>query len=103
MENKIYLVIWGDAKVNDRGDASAFCGCEGAFFDKKEALKVLTAEKDAYIKNILDDADAEDVREKYENGIQVYGSEREEYYEIDITVDDNTSELYIRISEVCIK
>lgn len=103
MENKIYLVIWGDAKVTDRGDASAYCGCEGAFLDKKDALKALTIEKDAYIKSILDDADDEEMHEEYENGIQVYGSESEEYYEIDITVGDNMSELYIRISEICIK
>lgn len=103
MENKIYLVIWGDAKVNDRGDASAYCGCDGAFFDKQKALEALTIEKDAYIKSILDDADDEETREKYENSIQVYGSEQEEYYEIDITVDNDTSEFYIRISEVCVE
>lgn len=103
MENKIYLVIWGSARPDDRGAANAYCGCDGAFFDKQKALKALTIEKDAYIKSILDDADDEETREKYENSIQVYGSEQEEYYEIDITVDDDTSEHYIRISEVCVK
>ena len=103
MENKIYLVIWGSARPDDRGAANAYCGCDGAFLDKKDALKALTIEKDAYIESILDDADDEETREKYEKGIQVYGSESEEYYEIDITVDEYTSEHYIRISEVCVK
>ena len=103
MENKIYLVIWGSARPDDRGAASAYCGCDGAFFDKQEALKALTAEKDAYIKSILDDAEDEEMREEYEGSIQVYGSEHEEYYEIDFTIDDDTSEHYIRISEVCVK
>ena len=100
MRTKIYLLIWGNANADDRGACSAYCGCEKYFYNKERALKALTDYKDAYIRELLEESEDEEDRQDIENCISVYGSEREEYYEIDYIRFDMPSEHYVKIQEI---
>lgn len=97
MKTKLYLIIFGTATTDEKGVCSAYCGCEKYFYSRVKALKALTEAKDSYIKDFKDNA----TEVNYEDCIQVYGSEQEEYYEVDITInDDNMSECYFRLQEI---
>lgn len=99
MKTKLYLIIWGTANVDDHGAASTYCGCEKYFYSKTKALKALTEYKDAFVKSLFEDAD-EDERAYIEDTLYIYGSEQEEYYEIDYTIYDCPSEHYVRLQEI---
>lgn len=100
MKTKIYLIIWGSAYADDRGACNAYCGCENYFYNKERALKALTKCKDEYVEGLLEDAEDEEERKELENYITVYGSESEEYYEIDCELFDIPSEHHIRLQEI---
>lgn len=100
--NVVYTVTWGRAcSGGEEGLHDAFCGCEGVFTDKEKALKKMTAYKDEFIEHLLDDEDLdEEELQKLKDSIEVYGSETEEYYEIDYKSWDDTNELYVKIDEL---
>jgi hypothetical protein len=100
MKTKVYLIIWGSAYADDRGACNAYCGCEKHFYNKERALKALTECKDAYVQGLLEDAEDEEERKELESYITVYGSESEEYYEIDCELFDIPSEHHIRLQEI---
>ena len=99
MKTDLYLIIWGNANIDDRGASCAYCGCDKYFYNKEKALKALTTYKDNYIRELLEDADEEE-RFEIEDSIRVYGSEQEEYYEIDYMIFDTLSELYVKIQKI---
>ena len=101
--NKLYVVTWGTASVTDEGAGSAYCGCVGCFTDRTAALGEMTKYKDSYVKSLIEDVEDEEEREEIENSIKVYGSETEEYYEVDFTITDSASEHFIRIEEIIVK
>lgn len=93
---KIYIVHWGSAGSDDDGSAKAFCGVHGVYTSKSAALNGLTECKDAMIQSTTEYVgdEAFDIL-----NIHIYGSENEEYFEIDYMIDDTPCEIYITISE----
>ena len=95
---KLYIVHWGSASSDDDGNAKAFCGIHGVYASKDEALKGLVECKDICYDETVQSDDPEEL-EYNKSRTRVYGSEREEYFEIDWDFADVTNELYITISE----
>ena len=99
MIKKIWVVSWARALGGDETQVDAYAGTEGAYTEFGDALKALTKCKDELISGIYEGI--EDPEDKDQLEIQVYGSEHEEYYEIDYTAPDDTLiEFYIGLQEV---
>ena len=103
-EGTLWVVTCGTAGIEGTEEdlrADAFCSCVGIFTDKDVALKNMTAYKDTFIKELVEELDEDDVvREEIESSLETYGSEKEEYYEVDYNVYGHPYECYIRIEEV---
>lgn len=102
-KNKLYVVTWGTACMEgpeDEATADAFCGCVGIFSNELEAKRQMTAYKDDFIYELTEDLDEDDAtREEIEGTLEVYGSEKEEYYEIDYNIFGKSYECYVRLEE----
>jgi hypothetical protein len=90
---KLYIVCWSSAGQDDDGNAKAFCGVHGVYTSKSTALKGLVECKNQTYDEIVAESDYDDCN------IRVYGSEAEEYFEIDYSIGDTPCEIYITISE----
>lgn len=101
---KLWVVTWGTANIEGlEGEetSSAFCGCVGVFSDKASAQKNMTAYKNKFIAELTEDLDEDDAtREEIEGTLEVYGSENDEYYEIDYNIFGKSYEAYIRLEEM---
>ena len=95
---KLYIVCWGSAGQDDDGNSKAFCGVHGVYTSKADALKGLVECKDVSYDEVVQDEDPETL-EYNKSRTRVYGSEAEEYFEIDYEFADVTNELYITICE----
>ena len=99
MIKKIWVVSWARALGGDGTQVDAYAGTEGAYTEFGDALKALTKCKDELLSGIYECIEDPEDRDKL--AIQVYGSEHEEYYEIDYTASDDTSiEFYVGMQEV---
>lgn len=97
---KLYIVHWGSAGADDDGNAKAYCGIHGVYRSKKDAIKGLVDCKDETYDEIVHNPDYDDYDvEEAEKTTRVYGSEIEEYFEIDYVIGDTPCEIYIAISE----
>ncbi len=98
---KLYVVCWGSGSSDDHGSAHAFTGVHGIYRDKESAKKALTECKDITVGEIYSDIDPDgeypDLLDTVE--VEVYGSEAEEYFEIDYTIGTDPVEVYIGIME----
>lgn len=99
---KIWVVKWARAFVVDGSSADAFAGCYNFFYStKEEAIAAMTRCKDEFVRDILEAAEDPYSRAGIENSLHVYGSEAEEYYEIDFIAEDDTPvEIYVSIQEL---
>jgi hypothetical protein len=95
---KLYIVCWGSAGQDDDGNSKAFCGVHGVYTSKEDALKGLVECKDVYYDEVIQSDDPEEL-EYNKSRARVYGSEAEEYFEIDYDFADVTNEIYITIAE----
>ena len=95
---KIYIVHWGSAGQDDDGNSRAFCGVHGVYTSKSDAVKGLVECKDVFYDEIVQSEDPEEL-EYNKSRTRVYGSETEEYFEIDSEFADVTNEVHIAISE----
>lgn len=104
MAKNIWVVTWGTANMegtDGEENASAFCGCVGVFTDKANAQKNMTTYKNTFIAELTEDLDEDDAtREEIEETLEVYGSENDEYYEIDYNIFGKSYEVYIRLEEM---
>ena len=98
---KLYIVCWGSGSCDDHGNAHAYTGVYGLYKSKAQALRGLVACKDQTVSELKDDLDPDnEFPDLVENaGIKVYGSEAEEYFEIDYTIGTEPCEVYIKIEE----
>ncbi len=96
---KLYIVCWGSAGQDDDCNSKAFCGVHGVYKTKADALKGLVECKDVCYDEVVQDEEPETL-EYNKSRTKVYGSEAEEYFEIDYDFADVTNELYIKIEEV---
>lgn len=95
---KLYIVHWGSAFSDDRGNAKAYCGVHGVYTSKDEALKGLVECKDVTYDEVVQNEDEETLQYAIDN-TKVYGSEAEEYFEIDYDFGAGPCEIHIKISE----
>ena len=95
---KLYIVCWGHASIDDDGNSVANCGVVGAYLSRQKAEKALEADVKAFIDELADGMDAEDAQEIFKN-IQCYGSVTEDYLEVDYEWADNNSEYRVEIVE----
>ncbi len=95
---KLYIVCWGHASINDDGNSVANCGVVGAYTSRKRAEDALKADIKTFTDSLVDGMDAEDKQEILEN-IQYYGSVEEGYFEADYEWADNRSEYRVEIVE----
>jgi hypothetical protein len=95
----LYIVCWGNAGQDDDGNSKAFCGVHGVYTNKLDALKGLVECKDVCYDEVIQTDDSEEL-EYNKSRTRVYGSEAEEYFEIDYDFADATNEIYIRLEEV---
>ncbi len=84
--NKVYIVSWSSANLDDDGNAHAYNGIHNIYHMKEEAEKGLVECKDECCEEILEE-------------MQVYGSVKEGYFEIDYTLGCDSCEMYIQIVE----
>lgn len=96
---KVYIVNWAAARQDDDGNSSAYSGVHGVYASKDDAKKGLVECKDDFYNEIVNNPDY-DVDE-FDSAIKtthVYGSVKDEYFEIDSNVYFS-EQTYIRISE----
>lgn len=98
----MFIVCWGAASSDDRGNAHANVGVHGVYTNKLAALAGLVECKNSMIedtkKDLCFDEDSPETLEDMD--IRVYGSEQEEYFEIDYTIGTDPCEVRISIEEV---
>lgn len=105
MANKVWVVHWGSGTLDDDGNVSSYCGVHSVYSSKDSAKKGLTLCKDKLIEDIknpyIEDAETKEELQEQLNDLklEVYGSENEEYFEIDYTSCDVRNEIYVGISE----
>ena len=88
---KLYIVHWGYATQDDRGNANAFCKIHGIYTTLDGAkIGLRECQENLYIETVHD-ADGD---------VSVYGSESEEYFEIDYSEDGISREIYLTITAV---
>lgn len=87
---KLYVVHWGTATQDDRGNADAFCGIRGVYTTLDGAKIALSECKEDFYIEAIHTADGD---------VEVYGSESEKYFEIDYTEDGLPREIYITITK----
>lgn len=105
MANKVWVVHWGSGTLDDDRNTSAFCGVHSVHTSLKSARKALVQCKDETIADLkapfIEDAESEEELQEQldELNIQVYGSEAEDYFEIDYDSWDVRNEIYVGLTE----
>lgn len=98
---KLYIVCWGSGSCDDHGNAHAYTGVHGIYRDKNSALNGLVECKDEMLAELKEDIDPDGEYPDLVEGasIQVYGSEVDEFFEIDYTLGMDPCEVHIKIEE----
>lgn len=97
---KVYIVCWARALGGDGLPVDASAGSDGVYINREQAIKALTKSKDEWISVIYENLDDAEDKDMISKSLQVYGSEAEEFYEIDYTApDDSLVEIHITLHE----
>ncbi len=98
---KLYVVCWGSGTCDDDGCAHAYTGVHGIYRNKESAIQALIACKDEMLSDIKTDIDPDGEFPELlsEANLQVYGSEQDEYFEIDYILGTELCEVHIKIEE----
>lgn len=102
MKTTMWVITCGAASETGSDYVSAYSWCGGVFTDKQKALNAMTEAKTKYIADILEDIEDEETRDQVAGSVQVYGSESQEFYEVDWHSPeyDLPCETYFRLEEV---
>ena len=97
---KVYIICWARALGGDGMPVDASAGSDGVYINREQARKALTKSKDEWISVIYENLDDAEDKDMISKSLQVYGSEAEEFYEIDYTApDDSLVEIHITLHE----
>lgn len=100
---KVYIICWARALGGDGMPVDASAGSDGVYINKEQALKALTKSKDEWISVIYENTEDAEDKDLISESLQVYGSEAEEFYEIDYTApDDSLVEVHITLQEAAL-
>ena len=91
-----YVVTWGNASIDDEGNASAFCGFVGIADTFEDAINMARDEATSAVKDWLECLYDEDGREPDVEEPKIY--EIPDGFEVDFP-SDPPSQLYVRIEE----
>lgn len=101
MANKIYVVSWGSGWLDDEGNVATHSGVHGAYPTREAGEQGLIKCKDEFVDEIINNPDYdEEERAEAKQDLEVYGSIKEDYFEIDYTSWDVRNEIYIHLEEV---
>lgn len=104
MAGKLYVVSWGSGWSDEKDTVSTHCGVHGLYRDRASAERGLEECRDEFIDEIVNNPDFdEEDREAATQDLEVYGSVKEDYFEIDYTSWDKRNEIYIHLEEKEIK
>lgn len=97
----MYIVCCGASSCDDHGNAHANVGIHGVYTTRAGARIALVECKDQIIQETKHDLDPDgEFPEALDDlDIKVYGSEQEEYFEIDYTIGTDPCEVCIKIIE----
>lgn len=95
---KLYIVHWSSACSDDDGNVKAYGEIYGVYTSKEDAIKGLVECKDMHYDEIVQNEEP-DTQQFVIDHTNVYGSEAEEYFEIDYDFCDFPCEIHIAISE----
>ena len=102
---EVYAVVWSTGSCDDHGNAHSFNGVHGIYKSEKSAKKALLACKDDCLADVHadlnPDGDCPECEE--EANIQVYGSVKDGYFEIDYTIGTDPVEFYIQITHTYVQ
>lgn len=94
----VYIVCWGSASQDDRGNAKAYSSVHGVYASLDDAKKGLEECKNECYDEIVNNPDYDEEAREYEKvNTSVYGSVEEDYFEIDYFLGDTPCELYINL------
>lgn len=98
---KLWVVHWSNASLDDDGNCSAFGNIHGAYTTLKEAQAGLVECKDEVVDGFINNPDLdEDDKSFARDNLRVYGSVKENYFEVDFDQCDVITETYISIAEL---
>lgn len=101
--SKVYVVCWGHASQDDRGNSVAYGNVHGVYRTREEAEAGLEECKEDFVEEIVNDPDFdEEERERATQNLSIYGSVEEGYFELDNLdndVCDIADQTYIQIVE----
>ena len=97
---KVYVVCWGHAGIDDRGNGDAYSNVHGVYLNKEDAQRGLEELKDSFVDEIVNHPEFdEDDRARARSNLQIYGSVVDGYYELDNDVCDFIEETYLTLVE----
>ena len=97
---KVYVVCWGHAGVDDRGNGDAFCNVHKVYWNLCDAKVGLEELKNEFVDEIVNKPDFdEDDQAIARNHLQIYGSVDSCYFELDYDNCDIVEETYLTIVE----
>lgn len=97
---KIFIVHWSQGELSDENCISSYGGIHGVYSSKTDAVKALVECKDGVVSDLIEsvEGDTEEERDKILD-LDIYGSEAEEYFEVDYSSWYGRNEIYIGITE----
>lgn len=97
---KIYVVCWGLASINDDGNSTANCGVVGAYLSRESAEEALKKDIKEFTDELVSDANySEEEKLEVLESIQCYGSVEDGYFELDYDGWDVRNEYRVEIVE----
>lgn len=100
---EVYAVIWGTGSCDDHGNVNTYCGVHGIFKSEASAQKALEECKEEILQEAYDDLDPDGERPELRNEVQVYGSVKDGYFEVDYTLGTDPVEIYIMITNTFVQ
>ena len=101
----VYTVVWGSGSCDDHNNAHAFCGVHGIFKSEASAQKALEECKNDIVAEAMSDLcfDEDENPDDHKDEVQVYGSVKDGFFEVDYTIGNEPVEIYISIEHTYVK
>lgn len=102
---EVYAVIWGTGSCDDHNNAHAFCGVHGIFKSEASAQQALEECKNEIVAEAMSGLcfDEEEDPNDHKDEVQVYGSVKDGFFEVDYTIGTESVEVYIQITHTYVQ
>ena len=97
---EVLTVIWSTGSCDDHGNAHSYAGVHGIYNSEESAKRGLVECKDEIVRETLSSMcfDEDEDPSEHRDRIQIYGSVEDSFFEIDYTLGDQSTEVYIGIT-----